>query len=104
MAKKTTNKLAWIVLITGLFSFVMAWLIEINFHYYQDFQGNLDPELTTAEIMQLYLTSTDVFWRAERAITLPSMTFLIMGIILIIIGIYSLWGNWLKKSILKKKK
>ncbi|MFX1329329.1 MAG: hypothetical protein ACFE91_14465 [Promethearchaeota archaeon] len=61
-----------VILFTGIFLFVFSFISEIHFHYIQGFR----PELI----------DSDIFWRAEAVEVFNSMTFLILGIILIILA------------------
>ncbi|TXT59576.1 MAG: hypothetical protein BAJALOKI1v1_1400010 [Promethearchaeota archaeon] len=60
-----------IILITGIFLVVFSFISEFHFHFLQGFMPENVP--------------SDIFWRAEAAEVLNSMTFLILGIILLII-------------------
>jgi LPXTG-motif cell wall-anchored protein len=64
------NKAEKVITITGITLFVLSFLSELNFHYIQGFM----PEKIDAAI----------FWKAEAAEVFNSMSFLLMGIILII--------------------
>ncbi len=66
------NKAEKVILITGILLIILSFISEFNFHYIQGFR----PELMDASI----------FWRAEAAEVFNSMSFLILGIILIIIA------------------
>jgi len=61
-----------VILFTGIFLFVFSFISEIHFHYIQGFR----PELV----------DTEIFWRAEAVEVFNSMTFLLLGIILIILA------------------
>jgi LPXTG-motif cell wall-anchored protein len=61
-----------VILITGIFLFIFSFISELHFHYIQGFMPENVP--------------SDIFWRAEAAEVLNSMTFLLLGIILIIIA------------------
>ncbi len=61
-----------VILFTGIFLFVFSFISEIHFHYIQGFR----PELI----------DSDIFWRAEAVEVFNSMTFLIVGIILIMLA------------------
>ena len=66
------NKAEKVILFTGILLVILSFISEINFHYIQGFRPELiDP---------------DIFWRAESAEVLNSMSFLILGVILIIIA------------------
>ncbi len=62
-----------VILFTGIFLFVFSFISELHFHYIQGFK----PELV----------DSDIFWRAEAVEVFNSMTFLILGIILIILAL-----------------
>lgn len=62
-----------VILITGILLIILSFLSEINFHYIQGFR----PELM----------ENNLFWRAEAAEVFNSMSFLILGIILIFISL-----------------
>ena len=62
-----------IVIIIGMFLIIMAVVSELNFHYIQNYR----PETINAP---------ELFWRAEFSEVLNSMTFLILGIVMIILG------------------
>ena len=62
-----------VIFYTGLFSFIFSFISELHFHYVQGF--------TTTNVPM------DIFWRAEAAEVLNSLTFLLMGIILMIIAL-----------------
>ena len=66
------NSAEKVILYTGIFLFVFSFISEIHFHYFQGFR----PELVDPEI----------FWRAEAVEVFNSMTFLSLGIILIILA------------------
>lgn len=60
-----------ILLITGILLIVLSFLSEFNFHFFQGFMPeNIEP---------------DIFWRAEAAEVFNSMSFLIIGAVLVII-------------------
>lgn len=60
-----------VILATGIVLIALAFISEFNFHYFQGFMPEaMDP---------------DIFWRAEAAEVFNSMSFLTLGIILIII-------------------
>jgi LPXTG-motif cell wall-anchored protein len=61
-----------IILLTGIFLFIFSFISELHFHYIQGFMLENIPE--------------DIFWRAEAAEVLNSMTFLLLGIGLIIVA------------------
>jgi len=61
-----------VILYTGILLIALSFISEINFHYIQGFRpGSVD---------------IDIFWRAEAVEAFNSMSFLIIGIILIIIA------------------
>jgi len=62
------------LLILGIFLVMMSFVSELNFHYLQGFQQET--------------VSQDIFWRAERAEVLNSLTFIILGSGLIILAIF----------------
>lgn len=60
-----------VILVSGIILIILAFISEFNFHYFQGFMPEaMDP---------------DIFWRAEAAEVFNSMSFLTLGIILIII-------------------
>jgi len=59
-----------VILFTGILLTVLSFVSEINFHYIQGFQPDL--------------VDSDIFWRAEAAEVFNSMSFLILGIILVV--------------------
>ena len=61
-----------VILYTGILLIALSFISEINFHYIQGFRPGL--------------VDTDIFWRAEAVEAFNSMSFLIIGIILIIIA------------------
>jgi len=74
MSKKQNrfNLAEKVILVTGIILIILAFISEFNFHYFQGFMPEaMDP---------------DIFWRAELAEVFNSMSFLILGIILIIIS------------------
>lgn len=71
--EKRFNRAEKVILYAGILLMALSFISEINFHYFQGFQlDSVDP---------------DIFWRAEAAEVLNSMSFLIIGIVLIIIAI-----------------
>ena len=58
-----------VVLYTGILLIILSFISEVNFHYILGFRP---------EAMDL-----DIFWRAEAAEVFNSMSFLVLGIILI---------------------
>ncbi|NHJ25131.1 MAG: hypothetical protein EAX89_11175 [Candidatus Lokiarchaeota archaeon] len=60
------------ILITGILLIILSFISEINFHFIQEFRHEL--------------VETDTFWRAEAPEVFNSMSFLIIGVILIIIA------------------
>ena len=69
---KRFNTAEKVILFTGILLIALSFISEFNFHYIQGFS----PELV----------DSDIFWRAEAAEVFNSMSFLILGIILIIIA------------------
>jgi len=69
---KEFNTAEKVILFTGILLILLSFISEINFHYIQRFK----PELVDPSI----------FWRAELAEVFNSMSFLILGILLIIIA------------------
>jgi len=69
-----------VILYTGILLIALSFISEINFHYIQGFRPGL--------------VDIDIFWRAEAVEAFNSMSFLIVGIILIIIAF-----NFSKKRI-----
>ena len=61
-----------VILFTGIILIILSFVSELHFHYIQGFM----PELV----------ESDIFWRAEAAEVFNSMSFLILGIVLIIIA------------------
>ena len=61
-----------VILYTGILLIALSFISEINFHYIQGFMPDL--------------LDNDIFWRAEAVEAFNSMSFLIIGIILIIIA------------------
>lgn len=61
-----------VILYTGILLFVLSFISEFNFHFFQGFMPEYVDE--------------DIFWRAEAAEVFNSMSFLIIGIALIIIA------------------
>ena len=61
-----------VILFSGILLFALSFISEINFHFIQGFI----PDLVEHEI----------FWRAEIAEVFNSMSFLILGVILVIIA------------------
>jgi len=62
-----------VILYTGVLLIALSFISEINFHYIQGFMPDL--------------LDNDIFWRAEAAEVFNSMSFLILGILLIIAAI-----------------
>jgi len=62
-----------VILFSGILLIILSFISELNFHYIQGFM----PELV----------DSDIFWRAEAAEVFNSMSFLILGVILIIIAL-----------------
>ncbi|MFX0059034.1 MAG: hypothetical protein ACFE85_07115 [Candidatus Hodarchaeota archaeon] len=61
-----------VILFTGILLIILSFISEINFHYILGFK----PEAI----------DIDIFWRAEAAEVFNSMSFLILGIILVLIA------------------
>lgn len=61
-----------VILFTGFLLIIISFISEINFHYILGFRP---------EAMDL-----DIFWRAEAAEVFNSMSFLVLGIILIVLA------------------
>jgi len=61
-----------IILFTGILLIVLSFISEFNFHYMQGFMPDLVDE--------------DIFWRAEATEVFNSMSFLILGVVLVIIA------------------
>ena len=69
---KKFNTAEKIILSTGILLIILSFISEFNFHYFQGFKPELmDP---------------NIFWRAEAAEVFNSMSFLILGISLIVIA------------------
>jgi hypothetical protein len=71
---KRFNSAEKIILFTGILCVLLSFISELNFHYIQGFMPELVDE--------------DIFWRAEAAEVFNSMSFLILGIALIIIAFF----------------
>jgi len=69
---KRFNSAEKVILFTGILLIALSFISEFNFHYFQGFM----PDLVEG----------DIFWRAEAAEVFNSMSFLILGILLIIIA------------------
>jgi hypothetical protein len=67
------NSAEKVILYTGILLIILSFISEINFHYIQGFRPGL--------------VDNDIFWRAEAVEAFNSTSFLIIGIILIIIAI-----------------
>ncbi|MFW9999699.1 MAG: hypothetical protein ACFE9Q_13100 [Candidatus Hodarchaeota archaeon] len=67
------NSAEKVILFTGILLIILSFISELNFHYIQGFM----PELV----------ESDTFWRAEAAEVFNSMSFLILGVALIIIAL-----------------
>ncbi len=67
------NSAEKVILFTGILLIILSFISELHFHYIQGFM----PELV----------ESDIFWRAEAAEVFNSMSFLILGAILIIIAL-----------------
>ncbi|MFX1378615.1 MAG: hypothetical protein ACFFA4_05940 [Promethearchaeota archaeon] len=61
-----------VIFFTGILLIVLSIISELNFHYIQGFK----PELM----------APNIFWKAEAAEVFNSMSFLILGILLIFIA------------------
>ncbi len=72
LQNKKYNTAEKIILFTGILLIILSFISELNFHYIQGFMPDL--------------IETEIFWRAEMAEVFNSMSFLILGIILIIIA------------------
>ncbi len=73
-ANKRFNSAEKIILFTGILLIALSFISEFNFHYIQGFMPDLVDE--------------DIFWRAEAAEVFNSMSFLILGLLLIIIAFF----------------
>ena len=60
-----------IILYTGILLIALSFISEFNFHFIQGFMPDLVDQ--------------DVFWRAEIAEVFNSMSFLVLGVLLIMI-------------------
>ncbi len=67
------NSAEKVILFFGILLIILSFISELHFHYIQGFM----PELVGSQI----------FWRAEAAEVFNSMSFLILGVILIIIAL-----------------
>ncbi|MFW9822360.1 MAG: hypothetical protein ACFFE4_05470 [Candidatus Thorarchaeota archaeon] len=67
--KKRFSSAERVILYTGILLIVLSFISEFNFHYIQGFSPDL--------------VDIDTFWRAEAAEVFNSMSFLILGVILI---------------------
>jgi hypothetical protein len=72
VGNKKFNSAEKVILFTGILLIALSFISEVNFHYIQGFR----PELV----------ESDIFWRAEAAEVFNSMSFLILGLLLIIIA------------------
>ncbi|MFX1312423.1 MAG: hypothetical protein ACFFHD_07400 [Promethearchaeota archaeon] len=70
--EKRFNSVENVILFTGILLIILSFLSEFNFHYIQGFMPDL--------------VEKDIFWRAEAAEVFNSMSFLSLGILLIIIA------------------
>jgi len=61
-----------VVLYTGILLIILSFISEVNFHYILGFK----PETM----------DSDIFWRAEASEVFNSMSFLVLGIILIVLA------------------
>lgn len=64
------NSAERLIFYTGILLITLSFISEINFHYFQGFQQES--------------VSSEIFWKAEAAEVFNSMSFLIIGIFLII--------------------
>ncbi|MFX0029458.1 MAG: hypothetical protein ACFE8B_09625 [Candidatus Hermodarchaeota archaeon] len=64
------NSAEKLIFYTGILLIILSFISEINFHYIQGFQEDL--------------VGSEIFWKAEAAEVFNSMSFLIIGIFLII--------------------
>jgi LPXTG-motif cell wall-anchored protein len=71
-ANKRLNSAEKVILFTGILLIILSFISEFNFHFIQGFMPDLVNE--------------DIFWRAEAAEVFNSMSFLILGLVLIIIA------------------
>ena len=71
-ANKRLNSAEKVILFTGILLIILSFISEFNFHFIQGFMPDLVNE--------------DIFWRAEAAEVFNSMSFLIIGLLLIIIA------------------
>jgi LPXTG-motif cell wall-anchored protein len=63
-----------VILFSGIVLIALSFISEFHFHYIQGFMpGNVE---------------SDIFWRAEAAEVLNSMSFLIIGIVLVIMSFF----------------
>lgn len=69
---KRFNPAEKVILFTGILLIALSFISELNFHYIQGFMPALVEE--------------DIFWRAEAAEVFNSMSFLILGIVLILLA------------------
>ncbi len=69
---KRFNSAEKVILFTGILLIALSFISEFNFHYFQGFMPDVVDE--------------SIFWRAEAAEVFNSMSFLIIGILLIIIA------------------
>ncbi|MFX1457023.1 MAG: hypothetical protein ACFFDB_16735 [Promethearchaeota archaeon] len=70
--KKRFNSAERVILYTGILLIVLSFISEFNFHYIQGFSPDL--------------VGNDIFWRSEAAEVFNSMSFLILGIVLIVVA------------------
>jgi hypothetical protein len=71
-ANKGFSSAEKVILFSGILLFALAFISEFNFHFIQGFMP--------------YLVEHEIFWRAEMAEVFNSMSFLILGVILVIIA------------------
>ena len=67
---KKFNPAEQVIIYTGVLLIALSFISEFNFHYIQGFMPGL--------------VDNDIFWRAEAAEVFNSMSFLILGTLLII--------------------
>jgi hypothetical protein len=70
--KKRFSSAEKVILFTGILLIVLSFISEFNFHFIQGFMPDL--------------VDNEVFWKAEAAEVFNSMSFLVLGVILIIIS------------------
>ncbi|MFX0082608.1 MAG: hypothetical protein ACFE94_12740 [Candidatus Hodarchaeota archaeon] len=67
------NSAEKVIFVTGILLIMLSFISEINFHFIQGFQQDL--------------VDSDIFWKAEAAEVFNSMSFLIIGIFLLIVAL-----------------